>query len=81
MTLQQLLSPAVLEWYLENKHLQKDMLLKEFNKWIVDNENKINESVKNNLDKINEHIERGKEKTRLLRESTEDDVDWFFNFF
>ena len=76
MTLQQLLSPAVLEWYLENKHLQKDMLLKEFNKWIVDNENKINESVKNNLDKINEHIERGKEKTRLLRESTEDDIDW-----
>lgn len=76
MTLQQLLSPAVLEWYLENNHLQKDMLLKEFNKWVVENENKINESVKNNLDKINEHIERGKEKTRLLRESTEDDIDW-----
>jgi hypothetical protein len=42
-------------------------LLKEFNKWIVENEDLINESVKNNIDKINEYIERGKSKAKLSK--------------
>ena len=49
MTLEQLLSPAVWEWNQANKDLPKEQLLKEFNKWIVDNEEQINESVKNNI--------------------------------
>ena len=75
MTLEQLLSPAVWEWNQANKHLPEEQLLKEFNKWIVDNKNQINESVKNNFDEINEYIERGKAQTRLLMEST-DEIDW-----
>jgi hypothetical protein len=75
MTLEQLLSPAVWEWSQANKHLPEEQLLNEFNKWIVDNEAQINESVKNNLEEINEYIERGKENTRLLMEST-DELDW-----
>ena len=52
MTLEQLLSPAVLNWNIEHEHLPDDQLLKEFDKWFVENENLINESVKNNIDKI-----------------------------
>ena len=67
MTLEQLLSPAVLEWTNEHEHLPDDQLLKEFDKWIVENEDLINESVKNNIDKINEYIERGKSKAKLSK--------------
>ena len=76
MTLEQLLSPAVWEWSQANKNLPEEQLLNEFNKWIVDNEEQINESVKNNLDEINEYIERGKAHSRLLMESTTDEIDW-----
>lgn len=75
MTLEQLLSPAVWEWTQANKNLPEEQLLTEFNKWIVDNEEQINESVKNNLEEINEYIERGKTATRLLMEKTEE-LDW-----
>ena len=75
MTLEQLLSPAVWEWNQANKHLPEEQMLEEFNKWIVDNENQINESVQNNLDEINEYIERGIANTRLLMESA-DEIDW-----
>jgi hypothetical protein len=75
MKLEQLLSPAVWEWNQANKHLPEEQLISEFNKWIVDNENQINESVKNNFDEINEYIERGIENTRLLMESAEE-IDW-----
>ena len=75
MTLEQLLSPAVLEWNNANKHLQEEQLLNEFNKWIVDNEEQINESVKINFDEINEYIERGKTNIHLLMEST-DEIDF-----
>lgn len=78
MTLEQLLSPAVLEWNQANKHLPEEQMLKEFNKWIVDNETQINESVQNNLDEINEYIERGIANTRLLMESA-DDIEWNFD--
>lgn len=62
MTLEQLLSPAVFEWTTEHEHLPDDQLLKEFDKWFVENEDLINESVKNNIVKINEYIERGNQK-------------------
>ena len=75
MTLEQLLSPAVWEWNQANKHLPEEQMLEEFNKWVVDNENQINESVQNNLDEINEYIERGIANARLLMEST-DEIDW-----
>ena len=42
MTLEQLLSPAVLNWNIEHEHLPDDQLLKEFDKWFVENENLIN---------------------------------------
>lgn len=48
-------------------YLPDDQLLKEFDKWIVENEDLINESVKNNIDKINEYIERGKSKAKLSK--------------
>ena len=67
MTLEQLLSPAVFEWTTEHEHLPDDQLLKEFDKWIVENEDLINESVKNNIDKINEYIESGKSKAKLSK--------------
>ena len=41
MTLEQLLSPAVWEWNQAHKDLPEEQLLKEFNKWIVNNENQI----------------------------------------
>lgn len=65
MTLEQLLSPAVLEWTNKHEHLPDDQLLKEFDKWVVENEDLINESVKNNIDEINEYIESGKSKSKL----------------
>ena len=76
MTLEQLLSTAVWEWNQANKHLPEEQMLEEFNKWVVDNENQINESVQNNLDEINEYIERGKENARLLMESTANEINW-----
>lgn len=67
MTLEQLLSPAVFEWTTEHEHLPDDQLLKEFDKWVVENEDLINESVKNNIDEINEYIESGKSKAKLSK--------------
>lgn len=67
MTLEQLLSPAVFEWTNEHEHLPDDQLLKEFDKWFVENEDLINESVKNNIDEINEYIESGKSKAKLSK--------------
>ena len=67
MTLEQLLSPAVWEWTKNHEHLPDDLLLKEFDKWFVENEDLINESVKNNIYEINEYIERGKSKAKLSK--------------
>ena len=41
------------KWTNKHNHLPDDQLLKEFDKWIVENEDLINESVKNNIDEIN----------------------------
>lgn len=76
MTLEQLLSPAILEWSEANKHLPEDQLLQEFDKWFVENQTQINESVKNNFTEINECIESGKENARLLMESIDGEIDW-----
>mgnify|MGYP003451671718 CR=1 FL=1 len=58
MTLEQLLSPAVFEWTTEHEHLPDDQLLKEFDKWFVENEDLINESVKNNIDEKEANIQK-----------------------
>ena len=75
MTLEQLISPAVWEWTNKHKHLPDEQMINEFDKWLVENEEMINESVKNNIDLINECIETGKKNSRLLIEKNEDDID------
>ena len=52
MTLEQILSPAVMDWIQENDNLPKEQVIQEFDKWLVENEETINESVKNNIDEI-----------------------------
>ena len=47
MKLEQLLCPAVMDWLKANPNSSQE----EFNKWLVENEELINESVKNNKDK------------------------------
>ena len=75
MTLEQLISPAVWEWTNKHEHLPDEQMINEFDKWLVENEELINESVKNNIDLINECIETGKKNSRLLIEKNEDDID------
>ena len=70
MTIEQLLCPAVIRWEAEfRKHLNEsniemseDEIDAEFDKWLVENEDLINQSVKDNIDHINETIERNKQK-------------------
>ena len=81
MTLEQILSPAVMDWLQENKDIPKEQSIEEFDKWLVNNEQIINESVKNNIDEINECIKKGCEKTRLLFENfvSDDEIDDLLN--
>jgi hypothetical protein len=78
MTIEQLLSPAVMDWSVENKHLSKEQLVNEFKKWSEKNIDLINESVKDNIDEINECINQGIKKTKLIMENIneDDDFDW-----
>ena len=70
MTIEQLLCPAVIRWEAEfRKHLNEsnismseDEIDAEFDKWLVENEELINQSVKDNIDHINETIERNRQK-------------------
>lgn len=70
MTIEQLLCPAVIRWEAEfRKHLNEsnismseDEMDAEFDKWLVENEELINQSVKDNIDHINETIERNRQK-------------------
>lgn len=75
MTLEQLLSPAVIEYCgmtaERDELLSREERIDEFKKWAIENEDLINESVKNNLDKINECIERSIAKQNLLIEEVE----------
>ena len=79
MTLEQILSPAVMDWFQENGNLPKEQMIKEFDNWLVNNEEKINESVRNNIEEINECINMGCERSRLLLETsvyaTDDDEE------
>ena len=70
MTLEQILSPAVMDWFQENGNLPKEQMIKEFDNWLVNNEEKINESVRNNIEEINECIKMGCERSRLLLETS-----------
>lgn len=79
MTIEQLLSPAVMDWSVKNKHLSKEQLVNEFKKWSEKNIDLINESVKDNIDEINECINQGIKKTKLIMENInedDDDFDW-----
>ena len=80
MTIEQLLSPAVMEWSKANRHLSKEQSIEEFNKWFADNIDLINESVKDNIDEINESLEIGMTRAKLLLESNDDfnfdNIDW-----
>lgn len=67
MTIEQLLSPAVMEWSKANTHLSKEQLIEEFDKWFADNIDLINESIKDNIDEINESLERGILKAKLSK--------------
>ena len=40
MTLEQILSPAVMDWFQENGNLPKEQMIKEFDNWLVNNEEK-----------------------------------------
>lgn len=70
MTIERLLCPAVIRWEAEfRKHLNEsnismseDEMDAEFDKWLVENEELINQSVKDNIDHINETIERNRQK-------------------
>ena len=70
MTIEQLLCPAVIRWEAEfRKHLNEsnismseDEMDAEFDKWLVENEELINKSVKDNINHINETIERNRQK-------------------
>lgn len=72
MTIEQLLSPVVMDWIENNDHLSDE----QFEKWLVENEDIINESVKTNIDEINECIQKGYENSKLLLENVDDDIDW-----
>ena len=61
MTLEQLISPKVTEWINnynirlnEGKHYSNEELFNDFDKWFIDNENEINESIK--TQKMNESV-------------------------
>ena len=84
MTIEQLLCPAVIKWEAEfRKHLNEsniemseDEIDAEFDKWLVENEELINQSVKDNIDHINETIERNKQKVlKKLNEKFEFSFD------
>lgn len=70
MTIEQLLCPAVIRWEAEfrkklnesNIEMSDDEIDAEFDKWLVENEELINQSVKDNIDHINETIERNRQK-------------------
>ena len=70
MTIEQLLCPAVIRWESEfrkklnesNIEMSDDEIDAEFDKWLVENEELINQSVKDNIDHINETIERNRQK-------------------
>ena len=70
MTIEQLLCPAVIRWEAEfrkklnesNIEMSADEIDAEFDKWLVENEELINQSVKDNINHINETIERNRQK-------------------
>lgn len=85
MTIEQLLSPAVMEWSKANRHLPKGQSLKEFNKWFEDHIDEINESVKDNIDEINESLERGMLKAKmsklLIENENKININEYNNYF
>ena len=81
MTLEQLLSPAVAEWYEKfkknlnesNTTLTPEQMEEEFDKWLIENEQLVNQSVEENKESINESINAGIEALNSLNEGIFDD--------
>lgn len=67
MTLEQLLSPAVMDWYESfkknlnesNTTLTPEQVEEAFDKWLIENEKLVNESVESDKESINESIQVG----------------------
>ena len=81
MTLEQLLSPAVMDWCSsfekklneEHKDITPEQMTKEFDNWLTKNEDLVNESVENNSDEINESINTAINLYGLVNEGIFDD--------
>ena len=70
MTLEQLLCPAVMEWIKANPNSSQE----EFNKWVAENEDLINESVKNNKDKFEKVLKEANPSLSWIKSNDDDDL-------
>lgn len=81
MTLEQLLSPAVMEWCNSfeqrmnetNSNLTPEQMEEAFDKWLIENEDLVNKSVDDNLNEINESIDSAVELSKSINEGIFDD--------
>lgn len=84
MTIEQLLCPAVMMWeynyrqQLNESHIEMsdDEIADEFDKWLLENEDVVNQSVEENREHINETIKRNQEKLLKVNEGIFDDDDF-----
>lgn len=82
MTLEQLLCPAVFEWYESfksrlnesNTQMTADQIENEFDKWLIENEDKVNESVNENRKEFNESLQESIKEYKKLNEGLFDDI-------
>ena len=82
MILEQLLSPAVFEWYdsfqkrMNESHINMtpEQIEKEFDKWLIENEDFVNKSVKDNKKEINESIDHAIDLFKLNEGLFDDDA-------
>ena len=82
MTLEQLLCPAVFEWYESfksrlnesNTQMTADQIENEFDKWLIENEDKVNESVNENRKEFNESLQASIKEYKKLNEVLFDDI-------
>ena len=82
MTLKQLLSPAVFEWYdefqrkMNESHIDMtpEQVEKEFDNWLIENEELVNKSVEDNIKEINESIDTAINLFKLNESIFDDDA-------
>jgi len=83
MTLEQLLCPAVFEWHQSfksrlnesNIQMTAEQIENEFDKWLIENEDKVNESVKENRKKFNESLQESIKEYKKLNEGEDEGED------